>query len=251
MAGGDIGGGGSRSRQRPHRKAPGVDGHRPAGHPLVGKDPPGPGIAGVLHRQHRLFPQQPGQQTQQILDARSDHHLPGPAAHTPVLAQMVGQHRPQLGVSLAVPPLQQLGLGIEQFLLDAPPGAEGKQLPVHPAGAQVKSPLGRGGLGGIGGGLRGRGVEPLHRQHIVPRPGPAFQIALGGQQLVGGVHRVDTDSQLPRQAALARQLFPGGQLAGAHRPGQAPVELLVQGQTAALKEDTGEIHHVFPLPFAN
>ena len=64
--------------------------------------------------------------------------------------------------------------------------------------------------------------------HIKAAAGARLGQTLGGQHLVGGVHRVDADALLRSHRAAARQRRSGCALAGADLIRQGGVQLLIQ-----------------------
>ena len=132
VAGGDVahrriagGKGCQRQPVRVHRQAA-------AGHAVVFQHLPGAGVAGGLHGGRAG--QQRGQQPQQILQPCTHHQLFRVALHAPVLGQIPCQRLPQRGIAPGIPGGEQLRRGIEQFLLQPRPCAEGEQPRVHAPG---------------------------------------------------------------------------------------------------------------------
>ena len=251
VAGGDIAhrriaGGKSRQRQavRVHRQAA-------AGHAVVFQHLPGAGVAGGLHGSRAG--QQRCQQPQQIFQPCAHHQLLRVALHAPVLGQIPCQRLPQGGIAPGVPGGEQLRRGIEQFLLQPRPCAEGEQPRVHAPGGQVE--LHR--RGSIGGGrcrrCRGCGgrLRPLRQGKILlhrkPAALPGSQVALGCQHLVGGVHRVHRHRQLRRQPPLAGHPGARRQSARPHLGGKAAVELLVQRHRRSRVQRRGQMYHRMSL----
>ena len=80
-----------------------------------------------------------------------------------------------------------------------------------------------------GGGAAGAAVQhAVGLLHVKAAAGARLGQTLGGQHLVGGVHRVDADALLRGHGAAARQRRAGGALAGADLIRQGGVQLLIQ-----------------------
>ena len=141
---------------------------------------------------------------------------------------------------------EELGGVVKQFFLDAAPGAEGKEGGVHAAGGQIKAPRrglrqGRDGLGGLWRGRDGVG----HFQSEKAAAGAAFQIALGHQHLISGVHRVDRHPQLLGQGPFAGQAAARRNAAGPQLLHQPLIELLIKRAGAAVQHK-GKLDHGTP-----
>ena len=132
VAGGDIahrriagGKGGKGQPVRVHRQAA-------AGHTVVFQHLPGAWVAGGLYGGRAG--QQRSQQPQQIFQPCTHHQLLRVALHAPVLGQIPCQRLPQGGIAPGIPGGEQLRRGIQQFLLQPRPCAEGEQPRVHASG---------------------------------------------------------------------------------------------------------------------
>ena len=194
--------------------------------------------------------QQRGQQAQQIFQTGTHHHLMGTALHAAVFGQIIRQRLPQGKVTLGVAVGQQLRGGVQQFLLQPRPGAEGKQPRVHAPGGQVvpHRRFRRGGLRHGRGRRRAPCIRPDLRQrqiflYIKAAALPGGKVALGSQHLVGGVHSVYRDRQFRRQPPLAGHPGAGGQGPGAHLSGQTAVQLFVQRHPGARLQCGGQMDH--------
>ena len=206
------------------------------------------GVAGGLHGGGAV--QQRGQQAQQIFQTSTHHHLMGTALHAAVFGQIIRQRLPQGKVTLGVAVGQQLRGGVQQFLLQPRPGAEGKQPRVHAPGGQVvpHRRFRRGGLRHGRGRRRAPCIRPDLRQrqiflYIKAAAFPGGKVALGSQHLVGGVHSVYRDRQFRRQPPLAGHPGAGGQGPGAHLSGQTAVQLFVQRHPGARLQCGGQMDH--------
>ena len=90
------------------------------------------------------------------------------------------------------------------------------------------------GSGGRGGGAAHPAVQhAVGLLHIKAAARARLGQPLGGQHLVGGIHRVDADSLLGGHRAAARQRGAGRALPGADLIGQGGIQLLVQGGLCA------------------
>ena len=250
VAGGDVAQVGPALLQPGRRQPPLVDVHAPAGDPAVLQDGAAPGVAGVLNGR-RAAPEELGHQPQQVLHPGPHHDLSRGADHPPVGPQVVRQGPAQVLVPLAVAVGEELRPGVEQLLLDAAPGAEGKQVRVHRPGGQVEGrglPLPFSVLPGVL--LRGRGGGPGRPSGVVQDVeaalGPGLQVALRHQHLVGGVHRVHRHRQLLGQGPLAGELLPPDQPPPADLLRQVLVELLVEGLPCPAVKAAGQIQHDDP-----
>ena len=248
VAGGDVAKVGAAFLQPLHRQALAVDVHQPAGQAAVFQHGAGAQVAGVFHRRHAAR-EQMRQTPQQVLDARTHHHLFRCADHPPVGVQIGGDLFPQGGVPLHFPPLEQCRVLVQNVPLQASPASGGKQPGVHAAGGKVVPGAFLSGCGG----RRGRGGRPPGVQHAAgllhkkAPAGAAVRQPLGGEHLVGGVHRVDAHPQLgghaspPRQRG-ARRTDPGADLLRQHG-----VQLLIErGLAVSCQCD----HTVSPLHLA-
>ena len=175
----------------------------------------------------------------------------GTALHAAVFGQIIRQRLPQGKVTLGVAVGQQLRGGVQQFLLQPRPGAEGKQPRVHAPG-WVAGSYRTGGSGAAGSGTAGVGDGPCIRPDLRQRQIflyikaaalPGGKVALGSQHLVGGVHRVYRDRQFRRQPPLAGHPGAGGQGPGAHLSGQTAVQLFVQRHPGARLQCGGQMDH--------
>ena len=234
VAGRDIAHRRARARQCLNRKAVRIHRQAAARHAVVFQHLLRALVAGVFHR--RFAGQERGQQAQQILHTGTHHHLLGGAPHAPVFLQIVRQRLPQFHIPLRIAMGQQLGRGIEQLFLQPGPGAEREQPRVHAPGGQIEPD---GGLGCFRRSSRHRGRHFLGPGgqgkiflYIKAAALPRLHVALGRQDLICRVHRVDRHRQLCRQPPLAGH--PGARRNGpaAHLGGKALIELLVQRHPA-------------------
>ena len=248
VAGGNVTHGGPGAVQCIQRKAALVHGQAAAAHAGVFQHLQSAGVAGGLHGGGAV--QQRGQQAQQIFQTGTHHHLMGTALHAAVFGQIIRQRLPQGKVTLGVAVGQQLRGGVQQFLLQPRPGAEGKQPRVHAPGGQVvpHRRFRRGGLRHGRGRRRAPCIRPDLRQrqiflYIKAAALPGGKVALGSQHLVGGVHSVYRDRQFRRQPPLAGHPGAGGQGPGAHLSGQTAVQLFVQRHPGARLQCGGQMDH--------
>ena len=245
VAGRDVAEVGPALLQGRHRQAAAVDVHAAAGDAVIFQDGSGPVVARIFHRRHTP-PQQLGHQAQQVLHPGPHHNLLRPTHHPPVGPEVVRQAGAQILIPLAVSVAEQFRAGVEQFLLNAAPGAKGKKRSVHRPGGQVKPP---GLLPDRGGGLlrRGRrGQGPLHLLDKKAAALPGLQIPLRHQHLVGGVHGVYRQIQLPRQAPLAGKPVPPLQPTGMYLLRQGRIQLLIQGLRRPGVQADRQIQHGAP-----
>ena len=186
-----------------------------------------------------------------MLDARPHDDLFRRAAHPAVFLQIARKRLPQFHLPLRVAAGQQAGRGVQQFLLQPRPGPGREQPGVHPAGGKVvlhRRPFRRRGRGQL------RRPVCLSCQdrpcrvflYVKAAAGPAGQIPLGGQHLIGPVHRVHRHGQRFGQAALAGHPGAGGQGARADLLRDAAVELLVQRHLGSRVQRGGQMEHGSP-----